>query len=44
MKKLRNYATMTPSACVIVRATSKKQAAEKLGVKVKDVYFHSFAY
>lgn len=44
MKKLRNYATMTSSACVIVRATSKKEAADKLGVKVKDVYFHSFVY
>lgn len=40
--RTKNYATMTSSACVIVRAKSKKEAAEKLGVKLKDVYFHSY--
>jgi 4-diphosphocytidyl-2C-methyl-D-erythritol kinase len=36
--KTKKFATMTGSGAKVVTATSKKEATEKLEVKVKDVY------
>ena len=40
MTKTKKYATMTASGATVVNATSKKQAAEKLQVSIKDVYLY----
>lgn len=40
--KIKKYATVTRDAVVIVYAASKKEAAGKLGVKVKDVYLYTW--
>jgi len=37
---MKNYATMIGSTCNVVSAKSKKAAAEKLGVKVSQVYIY----
>lgn len=43
MKKTVNeYATLDGMAVRVVIATSKKEAAKKLGVKLSDVYPHRF--
>ena len=40
MSKVKKYAVMTSSGATVVTATSKKVAAQKLGVLVKDVYLY----
>lgn len=39
--KSKKYATMTASGATIVTAKSKKEAAAKLQVSVKDVYLYA---
>jgi transposase len=37
---MKNYATMTASGAIVVTAKSKKEAAEKLQVSIKNVYLY----
>lgn len=41
MTKTKKYATMTSSGATIVTAKSKKEAAVKLNVNIKDVYTYN---
>jgi len=41
MTTTKKYATMTSSGATIVTAKSKKEAAAKLQVSVKDVYLYA---
>lgn len=41
MTNQKKYATMTASGATIVTAKSKKAAAEKLNVNIKDVYTYN---
>jgi len=38
---MKKYATMTASGATIVTAKSKKEAATKLNVNIKDVYTYN---
>ena len=38
--KIKKFSTMKGSQCVVVTATSKKEAAKKLGVSISKVYVY----